>query len=876
MAETIKGLNIKLGLDATELNSQMSKLKSSLKEQQADLKAINTKLRYDSSNVDLWKQKQDILNRTLGQSEDKLKLLNEKLKESKKALQVGAISEEEFNKVKRSVTYAEADVLKLNNQLEQTSKAINNISNAKWGTIGKIGSTLTKAITLPAIAGATALQALTLQSIQTVDDIGDNAQKVHLSAEAYQEWSYAAQILAVDQDKLQKAFIKVNGIIGSIANGDIDNVNKKLAVLGLTANDLKGLNTEQAFDKIRNAISKLSTESEKAAVTNAIFGERIGADLVQVLNASEAEINALKEEARELGIVTTEDTEMAGAFNDSLDRLKLSFKKIQFELAKVFIPLLEKVVSFTQKQVLPTIQKWIDGWNSLSDSTKKMVAITSVLMVSIGPLLTVIAKIVPMIGAIKTAFTATAGAVTIAGTAVKLSTLGWVGLVAAIGLVLLQNEKFRALLKRLLSIIGELMKTLGGLVVQLIDSLMPIVDVIVDVLNEVIDVAVELIEKLLVPIQKIIKVVVELIEELTPLITEIVNELMNALIPIIDALLVILDPVIDIIMLVVDLVTQVIDVVMGLIVKILKPLKSLISTLTKVIRTAVDVVVKVVDILSTLLKPILEIIAKLLEPILKIVNVLIEAISKIFDALMPLIETVLQPLSGLLDFISGVLTAIEPLLLTIADVIESVISPVLEVLFTILEPILTLLNGIIDAITWVVESIAGILGSIFGDVDDFSTNLQGSVGGAFDFVGGKAKAFFSSLGEFFKGFVSWISNLAKGIADFFVNVFQSFTNWLGGVVNKVANGMKKAWETVKGWFWNAVDTVGGWFQSAGETISGWFGDVGDWFSDTFNLNPKQANQSTTNNSTTNNVTINTTASTFDVDSVNQALGGEYL
>lgn len=128
MAETIKGLNIKLGLDATELNSQMSKLKSSLKEQQADLKAINTKLRYDSSNVDLWKQKQDILNRTLGQSEDKLKLLNEKLKESKKALQVGAISEEEFNKVKRSVTYAEADVLKLNNQLEQTRKAINNIS----------------------------------------------------------------------------------------------------------------------------------------------------------------------------------------------------------------------------------------------------------------------------------------------------------------------------------------------------------------------------------------------------------------------------------------------------------------------------------------------------------------------------------------------------------------------------------------------------------------------------------------------------------------------------------------------------------------------------------------------------------------------------
>ena len=52
MAETIKGLNIKLGLDATELNEKLGKVKTDLKEQQADLKAINAKLKYDSSNVD--------------------------------------------------------------------------------------------------------------------------------------------------------------------------------------------------------------------------------------------------------------------------------------------------------------------------------------------------------------------------------------------------------------------------------------------------------------------------------------------------------------------------------------------------------------------------------------------------------------------------------------------------------------------------------------------------------------------------------------------------------------------------------------------------------------------------------------------------------
>ena len=45
------------------------------------------------------------------------------------------------------------------------------------------------------------------------------------------------------------------------------------------------------------------------------------------------------------------------------------------------------------------------------------------------------------------------------------------------------------------------------------------------------------------------------------------------------------------------------------------------------------------------------------------------------------------------------------------------------------------------------------------------------------------------------------------------------------------------------------------------------------------LNINQPNTTTNNNNTsntTNHVTINTTASEFDVDSINKALGGNYL
>ena len=101
MAETIKGLNIKLGLDSTELNSKLSDLKSELKEQQLDLKAINNQLKYDTTNVDLWKQKQSKLNETLTLTKQRLELQKQKLEEAKRALEIGAIGESEFKKIER-------------------------------------------------------------------------------------------------------------------------------------------------------------------------------------------------------------------------------------------------------------------------------------------------------------------------------------------------------------------------------------------------------------------------------------------------------------------------------------------------------------------------------------------------------------------------------------------------------------------------------------------------------------------------------------------------------------------------------------------------------------------------------------------------------
>jgi hypothetical protein len=74
--------------------------------------------------------------------------------------------------------------------------------------------------------------------------------------------------------------------------------------------------------------------------------------------------------------------------------------------------------------------------------------------------------------------------------------------------------------------------------------------------------------------------------------------------------------------------------------------------------------------------------------------------------------------------------------------------------------------------------------------------------------------------------------------------------------------------------------VGGFVGDAADKVGGFFGKIGGWFGDKFNLKQNQSVSSTNNinrsNSNTNNITINTTSPTFDIDSINRALGGSVI
>ena len=104
--------------------------------------------------------------------------------------------------------------------------------------------------------------------------MADTAKQLGVGLEAMQKWEYAAKQLGSETQYLDKAFQKVNTLLGQIANGD--DVSEQLAKIGLTMDDLAGLDAEQAFAKIRSSIASVEDAATRTALANQFFGDKLG------------------------------------------------------------------------------------------------------------------------------------------------------------------------------------------------------------------------------------------------------------------------------------------------------------------------------------------------------------------------------------------------------------------------------------------------------------------------------------------------------------------------------------------------------------------------------------------------------------------------
>lgn len=107
MGGTIKGITVEIGGDTTKLGTALKGVNASAKSLQSELRGVNTLLKMDPGNVTLLQQKQDLLNKSIGETKDKLNTLKETQSQVQEQFDKGEITEEQYRDFQREIVATE-------------------------------------------------------------------------------------------------------------------------------------------------------------------------------------------------------------------------------------------------------------------------------------------------------------------------------------------------------------------------------------------------------------------------------------------------------------------------------------------------------------------------------------------------------------------------------------------------------------------------------------------------------------------------------------------------------------------------------------------------------------------------------------------------
>ena len=199
------------------------------------------------------------------------------------------------------------------------------------------------------------------EATKRAEEIHKLSQALGISAKSYQALSHAAGLAEVEQGTLNSAFLKMQVNLGKLANGSAAAA-KAFATIGLSAKSFVGLNAEQSFLKIADAISKLPTPALQAAAAVALFGKS-GATMLNFLKSINKNLPETKKFLQQMGLALDDlDTAKIEEMGDALSLLKLPAQGF----ANLFLKEIAPAITAATKNFIEWTKTTTDGFSMAS------------------------------------------------------------------------------------------------------------------------------------------------------------------------------------------------------------------------------------------------------------------------------------------------------------------------------------------------------------------------------------------------------------------------------------------------------------------------------------------------------------------------------
>lgn len=377
MANRIKGITIEIDGNTTKLTDSLKKVDSSLRDTQAQLRDVNKLLKLDPSNVDLLKQRHELLGKAVSDTKERQKQLTEALEQAKKA---GDTEEnrKQQDLLQRELVETTQKLENLEKQYKRSSPVLESIS-AKTGEL----SEKTKGLSTAAGVAAGSMLAMAYKAGTAADDLLTMSNVTGLSVEELQKLQYASSFVDVPLETMTGSIAKLTK--GMAEGGEAF---EKLGI-SITNQDGTMRDATDVWYEAIAALGNVQNETERDQLAMELFGKS-AMEMAGIVDDGGASLKALGDDLESTGTILSQDAvEDTVKFNDAMDEMKGKATQAFFSagaaLADSLLPMLEKLVD-----VVVSVLQW---FGNLDGTTQTVILTILGLTAAISPVLGLISTL---------------------------------------------------------------------------------------------------------------------------------------------------------------------------------------------------------------------------------------------------------------------------------------------------------------------------------------------------------------------------------------------------------------------------------------------------------------------------------------------------
>lgn len=374
-AKNIKGITVEIGGDVQPLSQALKDVNQKTKDLASELRIVDKLLKLDPSNTTLLAQKQTLLNKEIGQTEEKLGILK-KAYDNTTPEEVG---EEAFRELERQIIASEQKLGGLKSELDSVSQGAEETGEAaqKIGEGAEKSSEGVKKLSAGAVAAFAAIGAAIVATVKKLGSFMTD------SVEASRE-------LRMDLSKLEQNAIQaglgmddINGYLDEFVGLTNETDSSVEALSNLLATGFKGEGLSEAVEAISGAVIRfpdtLKIESLADSLQETIATGKATGQFAELLDRVGVSADAFSEELSKCSTqAQRQERVLQTLAKTGLANVSKQYKAANGEMMAYSTAQLkyERAVASLGKAMQPVMAKWKDALAGIAEQMAKLASST--------------------------------------------------------------------------------------------------------------------------------------------------------------------------------------------------------------------------------------------------------------------------------------------------------------------------------------------------------------------------------------------------------------------------------------------------------------------------------------------------------------------